>query len=73
VPELFAIELLSACCLAPLAFTDLRLPVSGDVAATDASEQGGGRCVSDGLTASGLAQVQKAKARKISGTEDEVL
>ena len=49
-------ELLLACCLMPLAFTDLRARVDHRVSVTDASEAGGGACISVGLTAAGRAE-----------------
>ena len=48
-------ELLRACVLMPLAFTNLRAQVDPRVTATDASEAGGGACISAGLTSRGLA------------------
>ena len=43
-------ELLSAVCLLPMAYTDLRASLDPMVLATDASEEGGGMCYTTGLT-----------------------
>ena len=42
-------ELLVACCLVPLAFSDLRAKIDGMVTCSDASMAGGGTCSSSGL------------------------
>ena len=42
----------------PLAFMDLRCPISSLVTVSDASEQGGGICASHDLSASTLGEVQ---------------
>ena len=47
-------ELLLSCCLLPLAFTDFRAALDHRVAVSDASESGGGACISAGLSAEGL-------------------
>ena len=53
VPDSHAHELLTASCLLSLAVMDLRTPVSGLVTCSDASTEGGGMCVSAGLTSAG--------------------
>jgi len=52
-------ELLSAICLLPLAFTDIRASLDAVVLATDASEEGGGLCFTTGLTEYGAAVAAK--------------
>jgi hypothetical protein len=42
-------ELLVAAALLPMAFTDLRAGIDGLVTVSDASEEGGGACVSSGV------------------------
>ena len=49
-------ELLTFCCLLPLAVSDLRLEVGGRVTISDASEGGGGACVSAGLAVSAVPE-----------------
>ena len=51
-------ELLVACALLPLAYTDLRAQVSGTVTVSDASESGGGCCASVGVTYAGASLEQ---------------
>ena len=50
----FARCILRCCGIIPLAFSDLRASVSGTVSCSDASEHGGGMCVSVGLTDAGV-------------------
>lgn len=50
--------LLRACAASTLALTDLRTPIDGMVSSTDASEAGGGLCVSGELTDEGKAMLQ---------------
>ena len=50
--------LLRACASSTLALTDLRTPIDGMVSSTDASEAGGGLCVSGELTDEGKAMLQ---------------
>ena len=47
-------EMLVACCLVPLAFTDLRAKIDGLVTCSDASMTGGGSCCSSGISDSAL-------------------
>ena len=61
-------ELLIALSLMPLAFSDIRAPISGLVTASDASETGGGCCVSGGLTSEGLQELEKASSQEPSMT-----
>ena len=49
-------ELLRAVFLAPVMYTDLRTLISGTATVSDASESGGGLCVSQGLTAAGMSE-----------------
>ena len=48
---LAGLELVLAACSLPLACTNVRAGISGEVTASDASMQGGGLCVSTGTTA----------------------
>ena len=73
LPDDIILELLSACFLAPLAYTDMRLKLSPEVAATDASEAAGGLCRSVGLTALGLEQSRRTHMRLDGGSGDELL
>ena len=57
-PEDLAGELVHAFMLMPLMIIDFRLPTSGTVVATDASEYGQGVCRAVGLTAAGRLEVQ---------------
>eukprot|EP00973_Karenia_brevis_P019098 2618149-Karenia_brevis.AAC.1 len=41
-------ELLAFCCTLPLAHADMRLSIDGAVSVSDASESGGGACLSSG-------------------------
>ena len=50
IPKLVQLELMRFICALPLAQMNLRLPMLGPITASDASEYGGGFCISDGLT-----------------------
>ena len=52
-------EILIALTLLPLAFTDLRATIDGRVTCSDASEGGGGMCVSRGITEAGLSVLEE--------------
>ncbi|CAE7349712.1 unnamed protein product [Symbiodinium sp. CCMP2592] len=54
LPSAVVSELSMFLCLLPLAHQDFRSPISRYVTASDASMDGGGLCVSDGLTPYGL-------------------
>ena len=54
IPELVKFELVRFICALPFAQMNLRLPVLGGVTASDASEHGGGFCISNGLTPMGV-------------------
>jgi len=58
LPLLVKMELARFLCAIPLAQMNLRTPVVGCVTASDASEQGGGFCVSDGLSPMGVHAAQ---------------
>ena len=64
LPTRVRAELLSAICLLPLLFCDLRCTISGKVSATDASNSGGGVCKTTGLTAEGRAFLLDAAASR---------
>ena len=51
-------SLIRGCVMMPLAVAQLRVPVTGLVSASDASEQGGGLCVSESLTDEGLRMLE---------------
>ena len=53
LPDMVKAELVRFIYLVPLAQMNLRAPMRGEVTASDASEYGGGMCVSTGLTAMG--------------------
>ena len=53
LPFTVQLELGRFLCALPFAHMSLRLPVRGDVSVSDASEQGGGFCISRGLTPMG--------------------
>ena len=55
LPDPIMAEYFSACCLLPLCYPDLRLSLSEEVSATDASEEAGGICRTIGLTTKGVA------------------
>jgi len=55
-------ELLVALCLLPMMFVSIRTPVSGVVVATDASETGGGACISKGLSPLGRQRARDLMA-----------
>ncbi|CAK0881107.1 unnamed protein product, partial [Prorocentrum cordatum] len=55
-------ELLAVVLATPLLWTDLAAQVSGEVVATDASETGGGACVSAGLSPKGVARLGALRA-----------
>ena len=52
-------EILIALTLLPLGFTDLRATIDGRVTCSDASEGGGGMCVSRGITEAGLSVLEE--------------
>ena len=54
MPDAVRLELVLFLCALPLAQMNLRSVVRGDVTASDASEVGGGFCISNGLTAMGV-------------------
>ena len=58
IPGLVQLELVRFICAVPLAQMNLRAPMLGAVTASDASEYGGGFCVSKGLTAMGTHAAQ---------------
>ena len=62
LPKGVRLELLRFMSLCPLAHMDFRMPMGSRVTASDASTQGGGVCISTGLTAYGL-MAQKAAVR----------
>ena len=54
LPDLVKLELIRFICSVPLAQMNLRSHLRGDVTASDASEWGGGFCVSNGLSPMGV-------------------
>ena len=53
LPPIVRLELIRFMCSVPLAQMNLSLPFREDITASDASEEGGGFCISDGVTALG--------------------
>eukprot|EP00435_Cladocopium_sp_Y103_P063742 s37_g25.t1 len=60
--------LIRACIMLPMALADLRLPISGLVSASDASEKGGGLCVSENLTAEGQGTLEALRSESYKTT-----
>ena len=58
--------------LMPLMIIDLRLPTSGTVVATDASEYGQGVCRAVGLTASGKLEVQRLEDQRAQRWDNRI-
>lgn len=54
IPLVVQLEMVRFVCAIPLAQMNLRTPVQGGVTASDASESGGGFCISNGLTPMGV-------------------
>ena len=54
IPLVVQLEMVRFVCAIPLAQMNLWTPVQGGVTASDASESGGGFCISDGLTPTGV-------------------
>ena len=54
IPLVVRLELVRFIMAMPLAQMNLRTPVRGDITVSDASEYGGGFCVSDGLSPMGV-------------------
>ena len=71
-PEDLAGELVHALMLMPLMIIDLRLPTSGTVVATDASEYGQGVCRAVGLTASGKLEVQRLEVQRAQRWDNRI-
>ena len=63
-PEDLAGELVHALMLMPLMIIDLRLPTSGTVVGTDASEYGKGVCRAIGLTAAGKLEAKRLETQR---------
>ena len=68
-----AIELLVAIGLVPLMRIDLRVPVDSSVAATDASEKGGGVTISTDLSALGWIRLGEGERHRQQGTNDGLM
>ena len=66
-------ELMMLTAMLPSHWTDLRTEVSGQVLATDASEEGGGACISTTLTKWGFSQIKSLTGKLINTRgQDEV-
>ena len=71
-PENLAGEIVHALMLMPLMIIDLRLPTSGTVVATDASEYGQGVCRAVGLTSSGKLEVQRLEDQRAQRWDNRI-
>ena len=72
LPRLVQLELVRFICAVPLAQLNLRLPMMGNVTASDASEYGGGFCQSNGLSSFGAHAAQCYVRGEIPEPEDHV-
>lgn len=72
LPQAVRVELLRFICLTPLAQINLRAPLKGAVTASDASEYGGGFCVSNGLTPMGCHAASCAIRGDLPDLEDHI-
>ena len=71
-PEDLARELVHALMLMPLMIIDLRLPTSGTVVATDASEYGQGVCRAVGLTAAGKLEAKRLETQRAQRWDNRI-
>eukprot|EP00435_Cladocopium_sp_Y103_P018556 s1332_g4.t1 len=72
IPDLVKLELVRFACSVPLAQMNLRATFRGDVTCSDASEWGGGFCVSNGLTAMGIHAAHCHVRGDVPDIEDHV-
>ena len=72
MPPLVRLELVRFLCALPLARMNLRSMMRGDVTASDASEFGGGFCISDGLTPMGVHAASCHVRGDVPEVEDHV-
>ena len=72
LPFAVQLELARFLCALPLAHMNLRLPVRGDITVSDASETGGGFCISKGLTPMGGHAASCATRGDLPELEDHV-
>ena len=72
IPPSVRSELLRFICLTPLAQMNLRAPMKGAVTASDASEYGGGFCISNGLTPMGCHAVGCNVRGEVFEVEDHI-
>jgi len=73
LPTAVVHELVAALCLCPLMHTDPRKGLSSLAAATDASNFGGGVCLSDSLTASGVRYLNSALSSHPHPAQEDML
>eukprot|EP00435_Cladocopium_sp_Y103_P063643 s758_g25.t1 len=72
LPDLVKLELVRFACTVPLAQMNLRALFRGDVTCSDASEWGGGFCISNGLTAMGVHAAQCQVRGDVPDVDDHV-
>ena len=72
LPRLVRLEMLRFVCAIPLAQMNLRSPMRGEVTASDASEYGGGFCISRGLTPMGVHAASCHVRGDLPDVEDHV-
>ena len=72
LPLKVRLEMVRFMCAVPLAQMNLRAPVLGGVTVSDASEYGGGFCVSDGLTPMGVHAASCQTRADVPDVEDHV-